>query len=139
MIDTFSVLTLQLAKAYGIYVLATGLVGLTAPDRWRLIMEDFQRSPGLTYVTAVIVFGLGIALVMLHNLWTDPLAVVVSLVGWVILVEGTLLMAAPEGLVKIGAATVGTPARSRLWAVFALIAGTALLLAGATGHASASP
>jgi hypothetical protein len=136
MIETFSVLTLQLAKAYGIYVFATGLVGLTAPDRWRLIMEDFQRSPALTYVTAVIAFGLGIALVMLHNLWTDPLAIVVSLVGWVILVEGVLLMAAPEGLMKIGEATVGTPARSRLWAVFALIAGVALLLAGATGRAS---
>jgi uncharacterized protein YjeT (DUF2065 family) len=57
----------------------------------------------------------------------------------VILVEGMLLMAAPEGLMKVGEAVVGTPARSRLWAVFALIAGIALLLAGATGHASASP
>jgi uncharacterized protein YjeT (DUF2065 family) len=138
MIVTFSVLTLTLAKAYGIYVIVTGLSGLTAPDRWRMVMEDFQKSPGLTYLTAVLVVGFGLTMVILHSLWTDPLAIVVSLFGWVSLLKGVLLMAAPDGLLRLGAATVATPDRARTWAVFAVILGAALLTAGVLGRASPS-
>ena len=138
MIITFSVLTLTLAKAYGIYMIAIGLSGLIAPDRWRVVLEDFQKSPGLTYLTAVLVVGFGLAMVMLHSLWTDPLAIVVSLFGWVALLKGVLLMAAPDRLLRLGAATVATPERTRTWAVFAVILGAALLTAGMLGRASPS-
>lgn len=137
MIDTFAVLTLDLAKAYGLYILVSGLSGLFAPDRWRLVMDDYARSPGLTYFTAVIVFGLGIVLVMLHNLWIDPLAIVISLIGWVITFEGILLMALPEAFTKLGQAVVATDARTRLWAIFAVVLGVILLAIGLTGHATA--
>ncbi|MBP9234240.1 MAG: hypothetical protein KBF30_06160 [Hyphomonadaceae bacterium] len=134
--DTFAVTTLDFAKAYGVYILVTGLAGLFAPDRWKLVMDDYARSPGLTYLTAVIVFGLGLVLVMLHNLWTDPLAVIVSLIGWIVLIEGIALMALPEALLKFGGAAVASHSRVRLWAIFALIAGAILLAAAFTGHAT---
>jgi hypothetical protein len=137
-IITFSVLTLTLAKAYGIYMIAIGLSGLTAPDRWRMVMEDFQKSPGLTYLAAALVLGFGLAMVVLHGLWTDPLAIIVSLFGWVLLLKGVLLMAAPDGLLRLGVATVATPDRTRTWAVVAVILGAALLTAGVLGRASPS-
>ncbi len=138
MILTFSVLTLQLAKAFGLYLLVTGLSGLTAPARWKAVMEDYQRSPGLSYLTAVIVLGAGLVLVMVHSLWTDPLAIIVSLFGWIALIEGVALMAASEGLLKLGAATVATPGRTRAWAIIAVILGAGLLIAGSLGRAEVS-
>ena len=138
MIVTFSVLTLQLAKAFGVYVLVTGLSGLAAPARWKAVMEDFQRSPGLVYLTAVIVLGVGLVLVLAHSLWTDPLAIIVSLFGWIALIEGVALMAASEGLLALGAATVATPGRTRAWAIMAVILGAALLAAGLFGRADIS-
>ena len=138
MIVTFSVLTLQLAKAFGVYVLVTGLSGLAMPQRWKAVMEDYQRVPGLTYLTAVIVLGVGLALVMIHSLWTDPLAIIVSLVGWIALVEGVALAAFPDGLLKLGLATVATPGRTRAWAIFAVIVGALLLAAGLVGRADVS-
>ena len=136
--DTFAVLTLDFAKALGLYIIVTGLAGLFAPDRWKLVMDDYARSPGLVYFTAVLVFGLGLVLVMIHNLWTDPLAIIISLVNWIILVEGICLMALPEALLKLGAAAVASRGVVRVWAIFALIAGAALLAAGLTGHATVS-
>jgi hypothetical protein len=138
MVITFSVLTLTLAKAYGLYILVTGLSGLAMPLRWKAVIEDYQRSPALTYLTAVIVLGLGLTLVSVHSLWTDPLAVVVSLVGWIVLVEGLALAAFPDGLMKFGAATVATSGRTRAWAIVAVIAGAALLIAGLIGRADVS-
>ena len=138
MIVTFSVLTLQLAKAFGVYVLVTGLSGLAAPARWKAVMEDFQRSPGLVYLTAVIVLGVGLVLVLAHSLWTDPLAIIVSLFGWIALIEGVALKAASEGLLALGAATVATPGRTRACAIMAVILGAALLAAGLFGRADIS-
>jgi len=60
--DTFAVITLDFAKAYGVYILITGLAGLLAPDRWKLVMDDYAKSPGLTYLTATLVVGLGLVL-----------------------------------------------------------------------------
>jgi len=99
-------------------------------------MEDYTRSPGLTYLTAAIVFGLGLVLVTLHNLWTDPLAIIVSLIGWIVLIEGVALMALPEALLKFGAAAVASRNTTRIWAIFALIAGMLLLFAAFTGRAT---
>jgi uncharacterized membrane protein YidH (DUF202 family) len=138
MVVTFSVLTLTLAKAYGLYILVTGLSGLAAPLRWKAVIDDYQRSPALTYLTAVIVLGVGLTLVSIHSLWTDPVAIIVSLVGWMALVEGVALAAFPDGLMKFGAATVATPGRTRAWAIFAVILGAALLVAGLIGRADVS-
>lgn len=136
--DTFSILTLQLAKAYGLFIIAAGLCGLFAPDRWRLVIEDFRSSPALTYLSAALVLGLGIALVMAHNLWTDPLAVLVSMFGWISLIEGALLMAVPDAFLRLAGATVSTHGRTRAWAVLALVFGVALLAAGLLGRATVS-
>ncbi len=137
--DTFSLLTLDFAKVYGVYLIATGLSGIAATDRWKLVVEDYARSPALIYLTAVAMLGLGLVLVMAHNLWTDPLAIIVSLVNWIVLIEGIAMMAIPEALLKFGAAAVSSPNIVRIWAVFALIAGALLLAAGLMVHASVSP
>lgn len=134
--DTFAVITLDFAKAYGVYILISGLAGLCAPNRWKLVMDDYAKSPGLTYLTATLVVGLGLVLVSLHNHWTDPLAIIVSLISWIVLVEGILLMALPEALLKVGAASVASRSRVRIWAIFAIIAGLLLLFAALTGRAT---
>jgi vacuolar-type H+-ATPase subunit I/STV1 len=138
MFDTAALLTLTLAKVYGLYMIVAGMTGLVDAARWRAIMDDFQRSPGLAYITGVIVFVLGLVLVTIHNFWGDPLAMLISLFGWIALIEGILLLAVPNGLMKLGAALVATPGRSRAFALFAVILGAVLLAAGFLGRASLS-
>jgi hypothetical protein len=48
------------------------------------------------------------------------------------------LMAASEGLLKLGAATVATPGRTRAWSILAVILGAGLLIAGSVGRADVS-
>jgi len=136
MLDTFSVLTLQLAKAYGIAILAIALTALAGPARMGAVIADFERQPALVFITALFALFLGLALVMLHNLWTDPTAILVSLLGWLTLVKSLLLLAAPVGLLKFGAAVASSPARIRIWGVAALILAAIYLVLGLAGHAS---
>ena len=81
MITVTSPLTLTLAQVFGVYMIAAGLSGLVAPNRWRAILDGFQDSPALAYVCGVFVFALGVAILLAHSIWTDPLSVIVTLFG----------------------------------------------------------
>lgn len=131
--DTISVLTLRLAEMFGLYMIVIGIGGLAAPDRWRAVLDDLNRSPGLVVALGFAVFAVGATLVLIHSIWTDPLAIIVSLIGYVALIEGALLLAAPGPLIRIGHWSIGF---IRTWAIVALILGLLLFLAGLTGRAT---
>ncbi len=135
MIETFSILTLTLARALGVYMIAASLGGLVAPRRWAAVLADYERSPGLVLLAAMFAFIVGLVLVSLHNLWTDPLAIVVSLIGWAALVEGIALLAVPGPFIRLGAALV-RPGASRVFAIVTLVLGVLLLIAGLLGRAT---
>jgi hypothetical protein len=133
MLDTFSLLTIELARAYGIGIVVVALAALLTPSRMAVVFADFERSPALAFLAAIFAIVLGLFLIVLHALWTDAPAILVSLLGWVILAKGILLLAAPEGLLKLAASF--SPNIVRMWGVIALVLGAIYLAIGLTGHA----
>ncbi|APL95966.1 DUF2065 family protein [Sphingobium indicum] len=129
--DTISVLTLRLAEAIGLYMIVVGMGGLTAPRRWRQVMDDLERSPGLVMALGFPVFAVGAALVLIHSIWRDPLSIIVSVIGYAALVEGALLLAVPGLLIKIGRWSLNF---TRAWAMVSIVLGVLLFLAGLTGR-----
>jgi hypothetical protein len=77
-------------------------------------------------------------LVMLHNLWTDPAAVLVTLLGWLVLFKGALILAAPEGLMKFASAASASAGTVRAWGFIALVLAAVYLFIGLAGRASVS-
>ncbi len=133
--DTISVLTLRLAEIIGLYLIVMGIGGVANPQRWRAIMDDLNRSPGLVVALGFAVFAVGATLVLVHSIWTDPLAIMVSLIGYVALIEGATLLAVPGPLIRIGHWSTNF---IRAWAITALVLGLLLFLAGLTGRATIS-
>ncbi|HUD94649.1 DUF2065 family protein [Sphingobium sp.] len=133
--DTISILTLRLAEAMGLYMILIGIGGLASPPRWRAVMDDLNASPALVVALGFTVFVVGVTLVMIHSIWTDPLAVIVSIIGYVALIEGALLLAVPGPLIRIGH---WSTTFIRAWAIIALLLGLFLFLAGLTGRATIS-
>jgi hypothetical protein len=135
MIITSTVLTLSLATAIGVYMIAGGLSGfLLGRERWAKILEEFRSNAGITYMSGVFVFVLGVAIILAHNIWTDPLAVVVSLFGWAAAVEGIILIAYPDPLLK-WAISFTRPGAVKAFAAFTIVIGVVLLILGLTGRA----
>ena len=134
MFETTTVLTLSLAKALGLYMVAAGLSGLVSHGRWQRWMADFGPESALTYVTGVVAFAIGIAIIIAHNIWTDPLAIIVTVVGWAAMIEGLILIAFPDPLVRIGTSLV-RPGISKIFAVISILIGAFLLIGGFLGRA----
>jgi hypothetical protein len=125
-------LTLHLLVLMGIYELAAGLAGFTGSISWSAIIDEFDRSPALTFMTGFVVFALGGAVILVHCIWTDPLAIVVSTIGWIAAVEGLLLMAVPRPLLAFSRRLV---ANQGLISLLATGFGLLLILLGLTGRA----
>ncbi len=133
---TTSTLTLYLAQAIGLYLILIGLSALVKPDRWRIIMDEFAASPALATITGVFVFTLGVTLIHVHCILTDALAIIVTAVGWIALVEGALLIVVPHLLMRVGQWSMRF---TRIWAIVSIILGLFLGYAGLTGTAGGYP
>ena len=125
-------LTLHLLVLIGVYELAAGIAGLTGKLDWTALIDEFERSPGLTFVTGFMTFVVGAAINLAHHHWTDPLAIIVSLIGWVVLIEGVMLMVCPAPLLRFSRRLVGNP---RLISILAAAVGLIFIVIGLTGRA----
>ncbi|MCL6683762.1 DUF2065 domain-containing protein [Sphingomonas alba] len=125
-------LTLHLLVLIGLYELAAGIAGFTGRIDWRAMMEEFERSPSLAFVTGFVVFVIGGVMIMNHHHWTDLLAIIVSAIAWIALVEGLLIMIAARPLLIFFRPVV---VNQRMISLFAATFGIVLIILGLTGRA----
>ena len=128
---TATILTLHLAVLIGLYELSAGLAGLTGRINWAAMLDEFERSPTLMFITGFLAFAIGGTLILVHCLWTDLLAVIVSLIGWIALAEGLLLMIMPGPLLALSRRPVGN---QKLVSLVAAAFGLILIVLGLTGR-----
>jgi uncharacterized membrane protein len=125
-------LTLHLLVLIGVYELAAGIAGFTGRIEWRAMMEEFERSPSLAFVTGFVVFVVGGVMIMNHHHWTDLLAMIVSAIAWIALVEGLLIMIVARPLLIFFRPVV---VNQRMISLFAATFGIVLIILGLTGRA----
>lgn len=125
-------LTLHLAILIGLYDLTAGLAGFTGSINWIAMLDEFEESPALTFVTGLMTFVIGGVLILVHNSWTDPLAMIVSFISWVVLVEGLLIMVMPQPLFGFSRRLI---TNQRMVSIFAILVGALLIILGLIGHA----
>ena len=60
-----------------------------------LLIESVARDPALIYVSGVLAFVAGLAIVRVHNRWTADWAVLVTIFGWLAFIGGLFRMLLP--------------------------------------------
>ena len=71
------------------------LVVLTVSEAMNFHIWATNMAP-VTYLNGLISFVAGLAIVRVHNRWTRSWSVIVTLLGWIVLVGGLFRMFAPE-------------------------------------------
>jgi hypothetical protein len=126
-------LTLHLLVLIGVYELAAGIAGLTGRIDWPSLLDEFERSPALTFVTGFMAFVVGAAINLGHHHWTDLPAIIVSAIGWIAIIEGVMLMVCPKPLLAFSRRLVGN---QKLISLLAAGFGLVLIALGLTGRAA---
>ncbi|MCH9765364.1 MAG: hypothetical protein K0U34_05165 [Alphaproteobacteria bacterium] len=126
MFDALS-LTQGLAALIGLYFLAAGIGLLTDSDGISKMLTDLKEQPLLGYLAAVMAFAIGGAMVAVHNDWSTWLSAFVSLIGWIALAEGVLLLAARQKFIGAVEGLYSSESFLKGMSVAVLIAGVVLL------------
>ncbi len=127
MITTAVPLTLFLAKVLGGYMIFAGISGFTSKDRWENLILELRESAALSFITGVVVYVLGASILYAHHHWTDPMAIIVTLLGWGGLIEGALFLAIPKLFMDV-TLKFFQPSTYRPFAAFAVIGGIVLMI-----------
>ena len=125
-------LTLQLLILIGLYELAAGFAGLTGRIDWPEMLDEFEGSPALSFITGFLDFILGGVTIIAHHHWTDLPAIIVSAIGWIAAIEGMVIMVWAKPLLAFSRSLVRN---QRAISLLALLFGAALILLGLTGRA----
>ncbi len=89
-------LSVSLAKVFGLWMVLSGL-GMLGNAKWyRAVLEDFVKSPALTFVTGAGTMFLGFFLVLKHNIWQGGWPVLITLFSWATLIKGVAYLLFPQ-------------------------------------------
>ncbi|MBS0624919.1 MAG: hypothetical protein JSS32_02575 [Verrucomicrobia bacterium] len=89
-----------LAQLIGWYLFLTSLSWLINQAHYKKVFSDFLGNQSLlTFAGAVgIIFGLLIVLV--HNKWVSDWPILVTIIGWLTLLQGAFRLLFPEGAIR---------------------------------------
>jgi len=123
-------LTLLLTKILGAYMLVAGLSGLFYPDRMQKALAEMSKSYLLPYFDGALALIIGLLVVLHHNVWNSTSEIIVSLFGWVAIVEGLALMLLPHSFMAGVAKMFSSKQTAMGWSIIALLLGAYLAYVG---------
>lgn len=91
-------LSIVVAKILAIFYISAGIGVLSGRVTFAQLVEDFERSPALTFVTGFFTLVLGALLVQYHNIWVMNWIVLITLIGWMSLLKGIRLIIFPRSM-----------------------------------------
>jgi len=89
-------LTLLLAKVFGLALIAVSIALLTKRDFFAKITRDFLQQDLLRLVISFSELVAGLFIVIGHNFWSPLPAAVITVLGWVFVLEGGSYLLLPE-------------------------------------------
>ena len=119
---------LALAVVIGLYALAAGIGGVLSPKRWHRMIGEWLSSRMLQYLSGLIALLLGAAIILLVPVGRSMLPILVVVIGWTALIEGVLMLAAPDLLLRMVRGVGASGLSVYAWA--SVFLGALLLVAG---------
>lgn len=90
-----------LASIFGPFLVILGLWMLLYCDQYNKVLSGIKGSAGLFYVVSVFNLLIGFTVLSQYDLWGWNLLVLVTLLGWVMVIRGVMGLFVPQLLMDI--------------------------------------
>lgn len=110
----------------GLYALGAAIGELRSPGSWAAMLEGFENSEALRFLTGIVVLSLGAA-IYLVNPWqpADWLSVVITVMGAGMVLEGVVILAFGKPFLHFASKLIGGVNRG--WALLSAGIGVVLI------------
>ena len=89
-------LTLLLAKVFGLALVAIGIALIAYRDLYAQMTRDFIQQRLLRTIISFSELVVGLFIVTGHNVWSPVPAAVITVLGWMFVLEGASYLLLPE-------------------------------------------
>ena len=77
---------------------------------YQRLYEEFSKSPSLCYLGGLMAFVLGLVVLQFHNRWGAGWPVLITIIGWIALIKGLILMLFPWSMLSMWQPITAGPA-----------------------------
>jgi hypothetical protein len=91
--------TMFLLEFWGYYCILFFLILSFNPKKIKEIIDDLQDQK-FTALVSFISITIGLINILIHNIWEANVSVIVTIIGWIALIQGILLFTNPEKTIK---------------------------------------
>jgi uncharacterized protein YjeT (DUF2065 family) len=117
--------SLFIARLIGPIFVIVGIGLLLNGDRYRAVIDEVMSSHTLLYVFGAIALTGGLAIVLTHNVWVWDWPVIITIVGWLMIVRGSFRIIFPQQVEDLARKMVAG------WSNILLISGLLVITLGA--------
>jgi len=89
-------LSILIARITSVVYLSAALGAVFSRDHYRRLLDDLFKNAALTYLMGFTAVVFGFLMVNYHNTWGKDWTVLVTILGWLALTKGVLIIAFPE-------------------------------------------
>ena len=89
------------ARVLGPFLIISCVTAVVRASDMRALVTDFEANPVWPWVTGAFILVGGLIIVALHPYWRGATAVVISVMGWLLVLRGFFLLAFPTAFMSM--------------------------------------
>lgn len=93
---------LSIATIFGPLLTILGIWMLVYTDNVMKTYASIKGTPAVMYLRSVVNMILGLIIIRQYNVWMADASLIVTLLGWGLLIRGLITLFAPQMAIKIG-------------------------------------
>lgn len=93
-------LSIYFAQVIGLYLVIISLATLIRHERFKKIVHEFLASAPLIAISGGLGVMIGLIILVPHHLWVAKWPVIITIIGWIALLQGIQRLFFPESFVK---------------------------------------
>jgi ABC-type Fe3+-siderophore transport system permease subunit len=122
--------SIYLAKLIGPFALVLGLALALNRTTFRTLANEFLASPALIFVSGVITFVAGLAILIAHHIFPPDWRVLITLLGLLAFISGIVRMLAPQWVTASARRMMAHPLTPTIAAAIYIVVGAILCFYG---------
>ncbi len=120
----------RIFQIFSLVYLAVGIGILINPDFYKKLFEDFTEDTTALYFGGVAALVIGYLILAFHNTWTKDYSVIITVIGWIALIKGILIIVRPKLMIALTKAIAAKENFLKIEAIAIVIIGLALAFLG---------
>ena len=101
-------LSILIARIASVIYMSASLGGFCSTDFYRSVSDDLYKNAALTFMTGFTAVILGFLIVSYHNTWAMNWTILITIMGWLALIKGVILIAFPKFLQRLSMTLYGS-------------------------------